>query len=598
MKTLNPKEFPELLSLLWRYKTLLWSRNTFGGKTYKDVGDPWFIYHQFPTERFKNKNSISFASVATHNHFALDTEGKIFKRTAPIIKLPDDSTVDDHLSLLAALNSSTACFYMKQVFFAKGGDKTGDGGRRAVEMWHDRYEHDCTKMAQVPIPASRPLELARRLDADGQRMSDLEPWSLAREQAPMPEVLDEAREEQEEVFGRMVALQEELDWRCYESYGLLEAGEAPVVELERLEELPRIELGERAFEIVMARKVEAGDLETSWFTRHGSTPITEIPERWPAWYQELVQARLELIGDRRFIRLIEQPEYKRRWNRNDWEDREQDALRQWLCDRLESPAYVPQADREDQAAQQQAQVMTTRELADVAARDEAFMAVAARYTGDASFEVEALVAQLVLEEAVPFLPAQRYKKSGLERRRVWERVWDEQRQEDAIDARCELPEDHPEHLTPAQADALKAEQVGDIEKPPNYRKSDFQSGPTYRLRGKLDVPKERFVHLQGCAPEGAPEVVLWAGLDHAQRARALAGYYNRVKTQEGRDPGRLGKLLAGILDLVPWVKQWHNELDPLTNTRLGDFIEGFVEQEARELELGVEGVEAVRMGGG
>ncbi len=59
--------------------------------------------------------SITFAFVATHNHFVLDRGGKVFNRSAPVIKLPDTATEADHLALLGLLNSSTACFWMKQV---------------------------------------------------------------------------------------------------------------------------------------------------------------------------------------------------------------------------------------------------------------------------------------------------------------------------------------------------------------------------------------------------------------------------------------------------------------------------------------------------
>ena len=41
----------------------------------------------------------------------------MFKQSAPIIKLPADASEDDHLALLGLLNSSTACFWMKQVFY-------------------------------------------------------------------------------------------------------------------------------------------------------------------------------------------------------------------------------------------------------------------------------------------------------------------------------------------------------------------------------------------------------------------------------------------------------------------------------------------------
>ena len=58
--------------------------------------------------------------VATHNHFVLDRGGKVFKQTAPVIKLPTEATEDDHLALLGVLNSSTACFWLKQNSHNKG----------------------------------------------------------------------------------------------------------------------------------------------------------------------------------------------------------------------------------------------------------------------------------------------------------------------------------------------------------------------------------------------------------------------------------------------------------------------------------------------
>ena len=69
--------------------------------------------------------SIAFAEVATHNHFVLDRGGKVFKQTAPVIKLPEGASEDDHLALLGVLNSSTACFWLKQVCHDKGGSGVG-----------------------------------------------------------------------------------------------------------------------------------------------------------------------------------------------------------------------------------------------------------------------------------------------------------------------------------------------------------------------------------------------------------------------------------------------------------------------------------------
>jgi hypothetical protein len=44
-------------------------------------------------------------------------------------------------------------------------------------------------------------------------------------------------------------------------------------------------------------------------------------------------------------------------------------------------------------------------------------------------------------------------------------------------------------------------------------------------------------------------------------------------------------LLAGIVELLPWLMQWHNEVDPAYGIGMGDFFKGFVEEEARALGL-------------
>ncbi len=129
----------------------------------------------------------------------------------------------------------------------------------------------------------------------------------------------------------MIALQEELDWRCYRLYGLHETPpEHP--------EPPPLQLGERAFEIVMARRMAAGSCETAWFERHGSTPITDLPPIGRTTTARVVEHRIALIETDPNIGLIERPEYKRRWSIEPWEEMEQAALRNWLLDRLESPS--------------------------------------------------------------------------------------------------------------------------------------------------------------------------------------------------------------------------------------------------------------------
>jgi hypothetical protein len=56
-----------------------------------------------------------------------------------------------------------------------------------------------------------------------------------------------------------------------------------------------------------------------------------------------------------------------------------------------------------------------------------------------------------------------------------------------------------------------------------------------------------------------------------------------MKDNEGWPPERLQPLLAGLLELVPWLEQWHNEVDPVYGERMGTYYQGFVSEEAREL---------------
>jgi hypothetical protein len=89
--------------------------------------------------------------------------------------------------------------------------------------------------------------------------------------------------------------------------------------------VPPIRLGERTFEIALARRVPSGDTTTTRFDRHGSTPITVIPAHWLDDYRDIVPERLDAIESVQNIRLIEQPEYRRRWNMEPWADQQADA---------------------------------------------------------------------------------------------------------------------------------------------------------------------------------------------------------------------------------------------------------------------------------
>ena len=251
-------------------------------------------------------------------------------------------------------------------------------------------------------------------------------------------------------------------------------------------EPPPLVLGERAFEIVMARCMAAGELETTWFTRHGSTPITELPAHWPADYRALVERRIDLIETDRSIGLLERPAYKRRWNIESWKDQERRALRSWLLDRLESPAYWPET-----------RLATVRTLAERAAVDTDFQRVAERYAGHAGADLETLVAELAESASVPALPVQRYKPSGLAKRADWERTWALQRRQDEVDA--EVAAATPGWKTKAKPNTRPAsrrssggasrKRSATSSRHPSTAPGDFLKPAYWRLRGALDVPR-------------------------------------------------------------------------------------------------------------
>lgn len=141
---------------LWPCRTSILGTVSFGGKTRRDLGDDWWTWYRWVPEKYRTQRSITFAFVATHHHFVLDRGGKVFKQSAPVIKLPADADERKHLELLGVLNSATACFWMKQVFHNKGagGGKRVEAGfaARGSEEWENHFEHDGTKLQAFPLP--------------------------------------------------------------------------------------------------------------------------------------------------------------------------------------------------------------------------------------------------------------------------------------------------------------------------------------------------------------------------------------------------------------------------------------------------------------
>ncbi len=536
---------------LWRGKTCLTNNKMFNGRTKVETGLAWYEFGRLTANKLRTPLSIVYAEVATHNHFVLDRGGQVFKQTAPVLKLPEGATVDDHLKLLGPLNSSVACFWLKQVCYLK---TSAHGGGSTDQPFTHMFAFDATKLQQFPLPpGQRPVEIARALDSLAAELATHQPSAVCAGDIPTRARLDVAFTEAERIFAEMVAWQEELDWTCLHLYGLTDElltvpdGETP----------PPLALGERAFEILLARKLAVGEIETAWFTRHRSTPITEVPEHWPTWYQDLVSRRIDLIEHDRDVELVERPEHKRRWAREPWDKLESDALRTWLLDRLEDRLLW----FEGAGDNERAVCRSVAQLADRVARDQEFMSVARVWKGIVEIDPSALVAELVADEHVPAQSAARYKPSGMAKRRQWERTWDLQRTEDRGQP---LP------------DSLDR-----IPVPPKYVQADFQKTSYWRLRGKLDVPKERFISVSGAERDNDTTTVMaWAGFDHAQLAQAIGTLLVEREQTDGWNPDQCWPLVVALAEQLPWLEQWHSEIDPRWGASPAQLYRGIAEQHA------------------
>jgi hypothetical protein len=581
------------LERLWPYRTNLSNNKMFGGKTKVETGLRWFEYGRLTDRKLRTPLSIAFAFVASHNHFVLERGGKVFNRSAPIIKLPPDATEDDHLGLLGLLNSSTACFWMQQTFHNKGGP---GGGSSKDEKWHDFYEFSGTGLQRFPVTELRPTKLAAQLDKLASESSILTPGrNMSQRPVYTASQLSNSRVQSAKIHGQMIATQEELDWECYRLYGIVEE------DLCYDGDLPTISVGERAFEIVMARQMARGEMQTKWFSWLQIKPVIDIPHHWPDGYRKLVKRRVEVIESNKDISLIEKPDCKRRWEFVPWEVQQQRALKNWLLDRLETTHYWPDPN------QHEPRLQSVAELADKASGDHDFLQVAAIYRGREDFDVASLVAELVEAESVPFLPVLRYKPTGLRKRDVWEQTWELQRQEDALKAEGGRMKDElkaeggrrKDEQGELQPSALSP-QPFNIKVPPKYTSADFLKTDFWRLRGKLDVPKERWISYPHCETESDPSLVVgWAGWNHLQQATALIAYYDARK-REGWDANRLTPLLAGLDQLLPWIHQWHPEVDPEFGETAGQSYETLLKADAHELGLTLEQIRAwepVKKGG-
>jgi hypothetical protein len=543
----TPDRYPHVSRLLWPYKRALLNRPDFGGKKYIDVGRTWYEFHQVPLGRLKTSLSIGFAFVATHNHFVLDRGHTVFNRSAPVVKLASDADESAHLALLAYLNSSTACFWIKQVLHDKGSGT--DSGKWQPEPAKIAYEFTSAGVKGLPLP---PFDVEQR-EALAHQASTLEGLALERNLV-IARALDNAwtdlrelqahiraaREDDARLLGQMIAGQEVIDWISYAAFGLCPR------ELLSRTRAQSLALGARPFEALMAAEGHSVGLDGQTLRSSDSQGSDQA-------------ALVEAIRNSDELRLIEVPEYKRRWVTT---PKHLNGRPLTFEDRVQAQA-VERANSEINRIINDLslgnRVVRERDVVDALRLKTRFLALLDGGLLPSS-DLQTCVHTLASAVAAPYLAAIRYSSEGVRKYRHWQEVWSLQRLQD------------------------NGETVS-VPVPEKYRPSDYANKTIESLRGKLDVPTELLISYPGAEKDDDKSPLFgWAGWDHFQQATALASLYHERKSEDGWPPDRLVPLLAGLLELLPWLKQWHNEpTDELGGEGAGDWYERYIDAEARSL---------------
>jgi hypothetical protein len=109
------------------------------------------------------------------------------------------------------------------------------------------------------------------------------------------------------------------------------------------------------------------------------------------------------------------------------------------------------------------------------------------------------------------------------------------------------------------------------------------------------VPKERFISYPAANPDRDESLLLgWAGWDHREQAHALKTLIEERSTRDGWEEERLIPLLAALAEVLPWVKQWHGEIDPAFGTSPAEAYADYLEAQQLKHGLTTEALQAWR----
>ena len=497
------EDHPATRGHFWRYRSILRTRRHYG-RTLEELSRSWVEHIQHQVDRVPLRRALAHTYVATHNHFAYCATPRLYMKTAPALRLTDAASDDDYFALLAFLNSSTACFWLKQVLHPK----THSSQHHHPDPARAVYEFTAAGLSKVPVPEfgtfkERLSALAEIIDGHAHDIAKTtspswlsSTFAGARNAATLREHVESRWKRMAASREHMVALQEEADWVIYVLLGM--ADKDLLAPVERYMELtcPR---GDRPFERLVPRESTVrAKRQTLPIAEAEVAPVGSLPE----WLEPLWFRRMDAIRNSNQLSLIETPLYKRLWRDTDQNvaepkfraDKDRADLREWLADRAE--AWASERVRPFTVAQVTAALQTDMQV----------LIVAEVLAGRRDFSLDALLREMILSEAVPNHPSHVYTADGMIVRGAWENVWEIQRREDA------------------------GESVARVEPPPEYsqgsrgKPNHFLRNEYWKLRGSMDVPRERFVAFTEVPARTGVEILYgWAGWPPVTRLKVLLG---------------------------------------------------------------------------
>ncbi len=334
------------LSYLRPFRSMLEGRHSFGSKTFKELGRRWYEFERMNASKYRSPEFLAFPMIATHLHFVYISSPCIFGRHAQVLKLPDGTGMPAYLALAAVLNSSSALFWLKQVCFSKR-----ESGRPEADTY---YEFSGGKVQLLP------LAMTSRVGSPiGDRLSILA-QACAQHGA--------------EIAGLGATKLFEAPREAYHPWNSSLEGWAPghaslpiqgfhnATDLIAIREAARDRcralrcamvcmqedmdwLVYAAYDLLPANSVavalqtEACQVEPVGLGERPFELLRDgkpIPERFTAERRTVWEARLQVIRENEHIRRIEQPAYKRRWYRKESEEEEfRRAFEWWLLEKAE-----------------------------------------------------------------------------------------------------------------------------------------------------------------------------------------------------------------------------------------------------------------------